>query len=589
MRKAILVLIASLLALSAIIGTVVHWDKQSASQATVTWGGPSLCVSEREHFRVGMESLLDTWEPLKSRRRSSAEPAQDLVIDLENRLLWLTHQGVTTTSDYVELPAGLSWKLYACSGHDVDAMPPLVCLRPAQRWHGTLALAGYGSDGVQFSCALHGPYLNGNVRWGEGEFNPKTLSRSGPPEGFSSILITDQQRLHQIAQTRPASVTPENALSHEEEGLDPLARHRTIWRSLQKPLYQALEQEAIRRGYEVTRISVQPGPDYTAGLAGIRVQARPVGRAHRFWSFLRRRNLSAVPYFFLTVDALGDGRWHCLTTQIPKGAGPRRTQIEFDFYVEQAERDREVSLPRPEPQLGMSPWSVVLDGGTCVELIGVCANSGSTWWAPDGSALEDWPGFFGSAERQNRMMFEISARSAQRRRMPRIPSERDEKGTAVILRVPSSVGFGNSSGRSSSGSTSVYSGSRSPLLDRFGVLHSPGQYVVLSFDALEQDSISHALGIRVGGQQSRPEIIRQGRARSGVRGGMVGAAGRARASQAPLSPTNTAQSEADSDQSLQWIQLKKLSLHPGRHTEFEMILTEDAGEIASTSKVQVRP
>jgi len=539
-----------------------------------------------------MESLLDTWEPLLSRRRSSAEPAKDLVIDLENRLLWLTARDATTNVDYVQLPAGLSWKLYTCSGNDVDEMPPLVCLKPAQRWHGTLALAGYGSDGVQFSCALHGPYLNGNMKWGGGEFNPKTLSRSGPPEGFSSILITDQQRLHQIARTRPASVTPENALSHEEEGPPPLARRRAIWRSLQRPLYQALEQEAAHRGYEVTRISIQPGPDYTAGLAGIRVQGPPAGRANRFWSFLRRRSLSAAPYFFLTVDALDDGRWHCQTTQRPRGSGPRRTQIEFDFYLEQPESDPEVILPRPEPQLGTSPWSVILDGGIRVELVGVCAHPGSTWWAPDGSALEDWPGFHGS-EGHSRMMSEISSRSAQRRRMPRMPSEPDEKGVAVILRVPSSAGFDDGSGHSSSGSsfgsTSVYSGRRSPLLDRFGLSHSPGQYIVLGFAGEHQDSISHALGIRVGDAQSRPEIISRNRTRSGLRGGMVGSTGGARGSQSQILQNNRALPEADSDQSLQWIQLKNLSLHPGRQTEFEMIITEDAGDIESTSQVQVRP
>lgn len=538
-----------------------------------------------------MESLLDAWEPLWRRRRSSG----DLVIDLENRLLWLTAEDAYTSFDYVALPAGLSWKLYACSGNDVVELPPLACFKRVQRWHGALALVGYGSDGVQYSCALHGPYLNGNMKWAEGEFDPNVLSRPGPSEGFSSILITDPERLQQIARTRPGTVSLETVLPPDAGELNPLARHWAIWRRLQKPLYQALEQESLRRGYKVIRIWVQPGPDYTAGLAGIRMQSRLSGRAQRFWSFLRGRRLSTDPYFFLTVDALGDGRWHCLTTQRPKGVGPRRTQIEFDFCVDQPEKDPELILPRPQPKLGTSPWSVTLAGGTRVELFGVCAHPGFNWWAPDGSVLEDWPGFYGS-EGRNRMMSKIFSTSGQRR-MRRKSSAREENGVAVVLRVPSSVGFGDGAGHSSSRRscpssavfTSVYSGFLSPLFDRFGLVHSSGQYIALDFTAKNRDSVSHALGVRVGGVQAKAEIIMEKKSRSGARGTRVRAAGRARDSQAQLSPNHMLGPEADKDPALQWVQLKNISLRPGRQTEFEMILAEDPGEMESTSRVQVRP
>ena len=71
-----------------------------------------------------MESLLAIWKPLKSGRRSLPKPDEDeqrLVIDLENRLLWLTSQGASVACDYVQLPAGLSWKLYACSGNKIKS------------------------------------------------------------------------------------------------------------------------------------------------------------------------------------------------------------------------------------------------------------------------------------------------------------------------------------------------------------------------------------------------------------------------------------------------------------------------------------
>ena len=60
-------------------------------------------------------------------------------------------------------------------------------------------------------------------------------------------------------------------------------------------------------------------------------------------------------------------------------------------------------------------------------------------------------------------------------------------------------------------------------------------------------------------------------------------------SRAQIPPDLMAQPEPDSDLPLYWIQLRNISLRLGQKTEFEMVVTEDAGDIASTSKVQVRP
>jgi len=343
----------------------------------------------------------------------------------------------------------------------------------------------------------------------------------------------------------------------------------------------------------VTRILAEPGPDYAAGLAGVAMKPPPKGRANRFWSFLlRRRRRFAAPYLFFTVDAQADGRWHCRTTQPAGGSGPPKVRDRFDFYVELPESKLELTHPRPKPELGTLPWAVTLDDGTPVEFIGVCANSGSTWWGPDGSALAYWPGFLGQ-ERQSRMMSElIASRAGRRGPVHSRSSERDDAGIAVVLRVPSLAGpargSGRSSSHSSSGSTSVHYGDRSPLLDRFGLPHSPGQYIVLKFNRGDQPSINHALGIHVGAAQTRPETIRLGRPRSRMRGRMMGSAEH-RGPQARLSPFNGAQPEADTDLPLQWVQLKNISPHSGQHTEFEMVVAEDAGDIDSTSQVQVRP
>ena len=597
MRKAKIALIGAGLVSFIIVGVAAQWIRKLDFLGTVTWGGPSLCVSERDYFMARMACLFDAWD---SRRSGDREPAGDegyLVVDVENRLIWLEPQGLTSQCEYVQLPAALSWKLCYRLGNDVMKMPSLVCLRPFHEWHGALALVGRGTDRTSFTCILHGPFY-GSMESRKGKLDPNTLSSSGAQKGLPTILITDEQRLHQIAQNRPSTVTSEDALSPTGDNSDPLTRRKTIWRNLQKPLYQALEQEVIQHGYEVKRISVQPSPDYSAGLAGISLQGGPTGRVSRFWSFVRRRSkvpvpVPALPDLFFIIDAVSDGRWRCRTAQRPENSRSGRMQIGFDFYIELPKSMPEAVPPRAGPELDTPQWCVDINNGTRVELIGVCANLGTAWWAPDGSVLDNWPGYFIS-DGYDRIVYDLkSSSSAQRVRRRGMSSGHDGDGerTAVILRVPSSVGFGNSAGHSYSGFTRVYYGSRSPLRDRSGLSHSPGQYIVMSFDALDQDSISHALGIRVGGPFTRPETIRLRNESSGGRhsGWTARPMGLAPGPPMRVSDANAVPPGPGSDPSLQWIQLKNLSLRPGRHTEFQMSVTEGPGDVASVSQVQVRP
>jgi hypothetical protein len=603
MQKAKMALIGGGLAVLMAVGLGAYWIRQIDSedpnaQRIVSWGGPMLCVSERDYFLAEMGALFDTWEARRSRNRPWPEPDRDercLVFDLENRLVWLSEKGVANSCDYVRLPAALSWKLCYRSEDELHGIASPVCISPSRRWNGAMALIGQSADDMHFSCVLRGSFLQGRMEWEEGSFDPNTLSSSTSAEELASVLITDPARLNKILQTRPALAVSDNSPVRATAGGDPPTDVKATWRRLQRPLYQALEQEAVKRGYEVSRISTQPGPDYTAGLAGIGFRDPSKRRRNPFWSFfLPRRGISSVPYLFFTVDALGDGRWHCQTTQRPGGGRSRRTGTDFDFYLEAQGKGPEMTLPRAEPQQGVPKWSVELDDGTYVELIGVCVQPGSTWWAPDGTDLGHWPGFWGR-EGYNRLAFDImSSRSRERIRVRRISMgyRHDEGRIAVVLRVPSSTGFGNSSGSSGSGSLSVHYGKRAPLLDRFG---QPGssesheQYIVLQFDASEQDTISHVLGIRVVGPGAKPGIIRQDRSRSRVGGSVGGAVVGGGMSRAQVSSADIAQSDADMDQSLQWIQLKNLSLHSGRHTAFEMIVAEDAGDITSISRVQLLP
>ena len=190
-----------------------------------------------------------------------------------------------------------------------------------------------------------------------------------------------------------------------------------------------------------------------------------------------------------------------------------------------------------------------------------------------------------------------TSRGVRKHRVPRdqqkgggrIPVIKGLGRIAVILRVPSTVGFGSNSGHGQWRSLSVYYGSESPLLDRFGMSTFPGQYIVLRFVGTGRDSVSHALGIHVlRDSRATPKKV-EPRARRSERRTRDMQRQRIRSAPGQDDSARAAYSGLDAAAPAQWIHLKNLSLRPGRNTDFQMTIADDAGDILSRSQVQVQP
>lgn len=593
------VLIGSLFVVVVAIGMMTLWMKTQQSRVKVTWGGPTLRVSERDYFTAQTTWLLQSWNPQGQLRGFPYESAKNgpmLAVDLEHGVLWLEPAEQAEYPDAVWLPAALSWKLYFRSRDDLVELPPFVCLNPSPRWRSPVVLVGTGQDDMHLACVLHG-ITQGATTMGEGPFDPNSLPGFGDAGELSSLMITDEQRLSDIRQHRPATTMATESLLPDDD-LEPAVRNRVMWQRLQKPLYQALEQQVTDLGHSLGRISVAPGPDYTAGLAGISLEDPPQGG---FWNFLfRRRGAFGRRYGILAVEMEGDGSWHCRSASKTGNGSVRsgnalqsRGMPTLDFHVKSQTVPSHLVPERQDPQLPEPRWSVTLDDGTRVELIGICCDQGATWWAPDGSKLEDWPGYLGTQNRSPGIMHDlISSRSGRSLmgQLRRFPSTEDDARCMLLLRVPSLTGFGNSSGSSGSGTTSLCYGQSSPLLDRFGQSIFPGQYISIKFDSNKDKAATHGLGLYVlGNPEERPGILRQDRSRGGgMIGGGVGAGPSGRAGGMIPSTAMTRGTDID-DLELQWIRLENLSLQADQQTAFKMILTEEAKDLPSASRVQVQP
>lgn len=577
--------------------------KQRA-QADVTWGGSSLCVSERDYFMAQMKRLMESWNPIRHARRLwevSAKNKRLLAIDLRQGIVWLEPGDRSWESESVSLPRALSWTLYLCTKKKPIPLPSYVCLKPpSTSSHATVALVGQGSDNTYLICSPLGSLRN-NIVWREGAFDPNTLKASGSGEPLSSLVITDSQQLQEMARYRPTASMNSAGRPHAQDISNPGIQHRLTWQGLQRPLFEALEEQVRAYGYTPARISVAPGPDYSAGLAGVSVQTdkpRSSWRFHRFWRWLGFKP-PLDPITLLTIEPIDDGRWHCRTVDRSLSNSIKQP-LPLDFFVHSS-----ISVPpardrQPELKVHESKWSVALDKGKEVKVIGVCRHRGGKWWQPDGSILENWPGFLGRESGPKQIRSELTASVSKNpkivtrwNRGPRDLAVPDEGHCAVVLYVPSSVGFKNNFGFKSKNLASVYYG-KAPLLNRFGQAPLSGQYIVLTFEMHKHKTVNHGLGIHVcQDRQAKPRVLQPtNRKRDYSKAGTDN-----RIRTVPVSTSrNFAQGQTlvrapvdNHDISIQWIRLENISLHPGQPTDFKITRSPSAAELPSTTLVQVRP
>lgn len=425
-RKITLIAMAVALLLLAAVG-VSWWMTADSLSGAEGWGHGKLRESERAYYVSRVNRIIANWQQRAMDARRSedgrvAEPYHTfLVIDTTEQAVWIEQAGRVDRMNYTELPPSMQWEIYRSALEGNTRLPEkarfeIRGIYSKRILPEMLYLVGRGRRLGNMHIHFHFDAGSIGSGYGSSQFQPQPYQgRSRDKDNcYGSIVVTDNEyetyRLTLAAD--PNAAAPE---AGSETGTA-VARNLRNWLAIEKQLYLEIDRQVTIADFDLKRLGIEPGPDYTAGHAEVRATQQ---------SGLRRilgGGLSAEAY--LKIDYLGDGVWYAKTWPHPaRPMGPGR-QLDLEFLISAGkdmpaseqdrwlDRGREKQQPVPRPP---SPWRVTLPNGSTVEFIGICVNpsAGKIWWGPDGSPLDYAPYVnvkpYGPV-RDDRKMYEIAWR-----------------------------------------------------------------------------------------------------------------------------------------------------------------------------------
>jgi hypothetical protein len=298
----------------------------------------------------------------------------------------------------------MTWTLYHDDGRGARPLGPVGRLKyrgiyPHRQSPEMIWLAGQRPNeflAFHFSCREQGRSL---IRGRPFRAYQSPPARRKGVEYYASILASDaeyeQSRLPGVeaAPEKTAPLRPGPTGSPE---------NWAAWSRVRQKLYQVIEGQVLRRGFQLRQLQVVPGPDYSAAHAEMQVE-----RNGLFWDLLGGL-VSTDPY--LLINDLGDGIWYAKLVPNPQRSIVRPDEadllahlpLEFlvaaDQEVPSSARPAWIEKGRAQQKAGPAPpaeWTATLPNGAVVTLLGVCESpsEGKQWWGPDGRPLGSTPCF----------------------------------------------------------------------------------------------------------------------------------------------------------------------------------------------------
>ena len=382
---------------------ILRW-RPAGGGTMVRWGRGAFTVSEEAYYADRINGILSTWMEMGRRAgfdeegRSPVSYDTFLVLDSGRHELWIEEHGQVLEEHHGELPARMAWAVHYDDGSGAKVLGNVVRLRYwgselGRRFPEAVWLAGQKGKGY-LAFDLTGRQA-GVIRSRDGgPFQPASRLTTQRPDArsYSSLLVSDAE----YEQARSSWADTRKEPSGSRLLISTIEENKAAWANVRQKLYRAIEGQVNRAGYNLSRLQVQPGPDYSAAHAEMQVDPKHIR------TVLRRRSASFG--VFLLIDYLGSDVWYAKIAPDPRMPTPSRLGVdpveelplEFLVSADQAIRSsarREWIEKGRVQQKGStdspSQWVATLPNGVMVTFLGVCTHpsEGRRWWGPDGSPL----------------------------------------------------------------------------------------------------------------------------------------------------------------------------------------------------------
>ena len=392
-------------AVGAAVLVRVYMSYRRAS--SLQWGRGALKVSERAYYTSKTKNINQAWRYFPhdvrtdTARRFVRPYHLYLVVDANEKMVWIENNGAVLSSHCLQLPKRMTWDVFRDSPNGTMQLPGFVRLqlrgRQGERWQReNIYLVGHHEAG-DIRLPLYW------TRWPderqEGSDGQKGMApgQESDFEYYESVVVSDaeytenQRLLAASASAGPGTNTEQPSV---------LKENRAAWLSVEKRLYQAIEKRVFEAGLELERVQVACGPEFTAGHA---VWGANRSRSIRYYiDRVLGRSARRISYIkgYLKIERVGDGFWYVKSAPHKRHAqggeqvfeflastGGRISRSQRERLLRQARRKLESTLVSP------SPWQASLPNGATVMFGGLCESPtvGRQWWGPDGSAIGHTP------------------------------------------------------------------------------------------------------------------------------------------------------------------------------------------------------
>jgi len=376
-------------------GLYFQWSPaQQSSDPLERWGRGNLTISEVAYYSSRMNRIIENWQQTRTyanfdRNGLFKESYRILlVIDLDKQAIWIEENGQIQNSNYTEFPAGMKWKLYQSTSQANKELSSRLVFKirgfnSSQQTPERFILVGTGRGSGYMSFQFTSSSLGKSYSSGTFRLQPYSSSRK-IDNPYRSLLVTD-------AEYEQYRTDGKKSIAQAATVID---KQKANWLKVEKSLYGEIERQLLTAGFELGKITIEPGPDFSGAHAEI------YGNNYSFLRAIFSGSSSVEAY--LQIDYLGNDVWYVKSALNPRRPIMSRRRIDLEFLVcsqdkipnsmeeELIEKGRRKQQSYSVPE---TKWKAALSNGATVEFIGICENpsAGRQWWGPDGSPLDYVP------------------------------------------------------------------------------------------------------------------------------------------------------------------------------------------------------